>query len=821
VPGSKAGYATRIKSPTTSRIRRNTPVAAKKAFLTPTALQPAAPAAPTNPPRPVGDLSTASIEEIAAVTVSQFSEISNGSTVGVGMRRLLRHLKQFDGTTWQQRWEASGLNDRGPTLADRLGGETYRGRGIVNAAVGQAFVMRLIQPTLLAFRSNHFTRYTLWFRHVAGDPLLDEYLARTEKISSISGKSNAKFDVCAALTVFGIDLADLTPEAFLHYAVESRKHGVVRGGSRKKNTGLFAGAFAWTVLYDMGHFPASAPRTLRAAVTKGQRRIEDVIDDYQLRNHGVRDLLIEYLRRRASTVDYSTLRGLMSNLGRLFWKTIEQINPDQADLQLSEEVFQQWKTAIAVTRTGAPRQDMDGPLLAIRSLYLDLQSWAHAEPERWARWVAPCPVRDEDLRWFHVRRRRVQERMAHRTRERQPLLPLLSRHVTDRWLRMRKLLGATRAVELGERFTLDGVTWQRASTDQDRKNDALSTKPVRAINCDTGELVAVSVEENQSFWQWAIIETLRLAGLRVEELSELTHLSVRNYQRPNGEVVALLVVSPSKSDRERVIPMSAELFHVIAQIIRRHRAASGTVPVCIRYDNHEKVWSAPMPFLFQTSHSGAPRGMSNAMALRAIHAAARNLAETNPDFAGVGFTPHDMRRLFATDLVNNGLPIHIGAALLGHLNIQTTRGYVAVFSDDIVTHYQQFLDRRRAARPQEEYRDPTSAEWADFQEHFDKRRVELGSCGRPYGTPCAHEHACIRCPMLSINPTMLPRLDELEEDLLARRHRAVAEEWLGEVEGIDLTLTFLRSKRDQTQRINQSGPVALGLPTIASKPGPL
>jgi hypothetical protein len=40
----------------------------------------------------------------------------------------------------------------------------------------------------------------------------------------------------------------------------------------------------------------------------------------------------------------------------------------------------------------------------------------------------------------------------------------------------------------------------------------------------------------------------RLAGLRREELVELTHLNVRQYQRPNGEVVALLVVSPSKSD---------------------------------------------------------------------------------------------------------------------------------------------------------------------------------------------------------------------------------------------------------------------------------
>jgi integrase len=38
---------------------------------------------------------------------------------------------------------------------------------------------------------------------------------------------------------------------------------------------------------------------------------------------------------------------------------------------------------------------------------------------------------------------------------------------------------------------------------------------------------------------------------------------------------------------------------------------------------------------------------------------------SHPEFGTAGFTPHDFRRLLATDLVNNGLPIHIGAALLG------------------------------------------------------------------------------------------------------------------------------------------------------------
>jgi hypothetical protein len=54
--------------------------------------------------------------------------------------------------------------------------------------------------------------------------------------------------------------------------------------------------------------------------------------------------------------------------------------------------------------------------------------------------------------------------------------------------------------------------------------------------------------------------------------------------------------------------------------------------------------------------------------------------------------------------------------------------------------------------------------------------------------------------MLNINPRMVPRLDELETDLLARRERAKAKNWLGEVEGLGLTLSFLRAKRDQAQR---------------------
>ncbi|GAA4635473.1 hypothetical protein GCM10023196_081100 [Actinoallomurus vinaceus] len=88
-------------------------------------------------------------------------------------------------------------------------------------------------------------------------------------------------------------------------------------------------------------------------------------------------------------------------------------------------------------------------------------------------------------------------------------------------------------------------------------------------------------------------------------------------------------------------------------------------------------------------------------------------------------------------------------------------------------------DGRGTGRPHAEYRPATEQEMTEFEEHFDKRKVELGSCGRPYQTPCQHEHASIRCPMLQMNPKMLPRLDELEADLRQRRDRAVSEGWLG------------------------------------------
>ncbi|MBY8864015.1 hypothetical protein K7711_46660 [Nocardia sp. CA2R105] len=43
-------------------------------------------------------------------------------------------------------------------------------------------------------------------------------------------------------------------------------------------------------------------------------------------------------------------------------------------------------------------------------------------------------------------------------------------------------------------------------------------------------------------------------------------------------------------------------------------------------------------------------------------------------------------------------------------------------------------------------------------------------------------------------------------DLVQRRARVDAERWIGGIEGIDLTMTFLRQKRAETQRLARLAP---------------
>src|SRR4051812_6280496 len=122
----------------------------------------------------------------------------------------------------------------------------------------------------------------------------------------------------------------------------------------------------------------------------------------------------------------------------------------------------------------------------------------------------------------------------------------------------------------------------------------------------TARRINQSLVEDDAFWAWAIIQTLRHTGVRAEELTELTHLALVSYKLPDtGEVVPLLQIVPSKSNEERLLLVSPELASVLATIIKRLRDTNGgKVPLISRYDSHERV-TGPNCLIYS---SGGPTG---------------------------------------------------------------------------------------------------------------------------------------------------------------------------------------------------------------------
>jgi hypothetical protein len=318
----------------------------------------------------------------------------------------------------------------------------------------------------------------------------------------------------------------------------------------------------------------------------------------------------------------------------------------------------------------------------------------------------------------------------------------------------------------------------------------------------SGEQRLLNREEDRAFWAWASIGVLRLTGVRVEELLELSHHSLVQYRLPDtSELIPLLQIAPSKTDTERLLVVSPELADVLSAIIRRIRDAGGMVPLVRARDTHERIWKSASPLLFQR-HSGVE---NHAIGSHTIsHLLTEALSHTGlldrSDGSALHYTPHDFRRMFLTDAIMNGLPPHIAQVIAGHRDINVTMGYHAVYPEETIRAHLAFLARRRSLRPSEEYRVPTDDEWQEFLGHFERRKVSIGTCARAFDTPCIHEHACVRCPMLWPEPTLRPRLVEISENLADRIAEAEREGWLGEVEGLQVSLAGAKDKLDQLDR---------------------
>ena len=246
----------------------------------------------------------------------------------------------------------------------------------------------------------------------------------------------------------------------------------------------------------------------------------------------------------------------------------------------------------------APRINAADHLMAVRAFYLDLSQWAAEDPSRWGPWVAPCPIREPEASLQRKKRSHRKSRMDQRTRERLPILPVLITTLTNA-LRPPPT-GARRTSRRRRRHVHRGGA-DPAPVDQ---------QPARAGKTwaedpDTGKRRDLSLGGTPSVLDMGRGEVLRHTGMRIEELTELSHHSLIHYRLPaTGELVPLLQIAPSKTDTERLLVISPELADVLSAIISRVRDPTGAVPLVTAYDYHERVWNPPMPLLFQRRFGG-------------------------------------------------------------------------------------------------------------------------------------------------------------------------------------------------------------------------
>jgi hypothetical protein len=481
---------------------------------------------------------------------------------------VLDWLETFPGSDWQDRWILSGSDEQGSGWGPS--GVSPGRRARFTTGLGALLALQAVRPSYRwLFASRMLGAYDLYRRHNQTATFGRLHQQLTKHGGSDEYTSDALNLVTRMVIVTGKDLLDLDLADVTAYAQ-------ARSDSGRPVASL---PLAYQVLHAMGALKG-APATLAQARTAGRLTPAQLVDRYPIVDRAVRDVLVHYLAERAAVLDYASVVNQAQMLVALFWTDLERHHPGICSLSLPDDVAQGWKQRIHVLPDGRPRLNCHAVLLAVRSFYLDLRQWSLEDPARWAPWAAPCPIREADVRGYVKETRLRQARIQQRTRTLAPVLPRLVAAAEERARLSRLVLHAARDTAAGEEFTVEQTRYRRTGRGHSHWRPTAVFVTTVSDDGAPGPRFDAEREEDNTFWCAAVIEVLRRTGVRIEELLELTHLSLRQYQAPTGEMVPLLQISPSKTDRERVVPADPDLVAVLARICAASKPPMDTCHCC-------------------------------------------------------------------------------------------------------------------------------------------------------------------------------------------------------------------------------------------------
>ncbi|WP_199562080.1 hypothetical protein [Micromonospora deserti] len=438
--------------------------------------------------------------------------------------RMLEWLQPLAGGGWQARWQRAeelyGPKWQAWPLAEATAvgsGDEYR-RGLTRG-LGCLIKLRLVKPSY-AF----LTKYgpTKLFAHMRAEVSPDLF-ERAEQAARARGvnehQTRTALNIRSAMVVhLGGDLCGITAEDMLAFQ---------QAGKRPRARSAEGAHAAWQMLVDLEVLPAGT--SLRMVLQTGQLTTTQLVDRYQIRNDQVRDLLIRYLDERRPGLDYSTFRGLVSRLVGQFWADIERHHAGIETINLPADVVQAWKERVRAPQRGRETKRHWDIFIAVRAFYRDIAEWALSDAS-WTQWAFPSPVRKRDTEGAAKQTRATVAAMHQRTRERLPNLPRLV-DTAEQWKNDRAaLLEAASRTAIGATVEHLGVKYRRVGPGDRPRMGSRRPSHVVVEDLADGALTNATIAEDEAFWAWAVIETLRHTGIRIEELLELTQLAVVSHR---------------------------------------------------------------------------------------------------------------------------------------------------------------------------------------------------------------------------------------------------------------------------------------------------
>jgi hypothetical protein len=136
--------------------------------------------------------------------------------------------------------------------------------------------------------------------------------------------------------------------------------------------------------------------------------------------------------------------------------------------------------------------------------------------------------------------------------------------------------------------------------------------------------------------------------------------------------------------------------------------------------------------------------------------------------------PHDCRRVFASEHLNNNTPVHVIQALLGHASPDTVMIYAKLYPSQLIEEYRKTVrSLYNAYYGEEGLKNPTAEEWAAFAANCNLRDMGTHLCALPTGEHCPKGLICFGCahaqPKKSAAPIFRRMLTSHERSLAAAR----------------------------------------------------